>query len=77
LIEIVAGGLHKREIAGAGNSAEVLHQQSVESLPVESTEELNRVELKRELGLFSSVSVNVGSMIGKQRHWQVSSATDR
>jgi hypothetical protein len=65
LIAIVAGGLHRREITGAGNNQEVLPGQSAESLPTKSTEKLIKVELKRELGLFSAVNLNVGCMIGK------------
>lgn len=65
MIVIVAGGLHRREITGTGNSQEVLHGQSAESLPTKSTEELVKVQLKRELGLFSAVNLCVGCMIGK------------
>jgi len=61
----VAGGFHRREITGSGNSQEVLPGQSAESLPTKNTEELNKVQLKRELGLFSAVNLIVGCMIGK------------
>jgi hypothetical protein len=62
----VAGGLHNRGFTLTGNSVEVLPGQSTESLPTKSTEMLNKVQLKRELGLFSAVNLNVGCMIGKQ-----------
>jgi hypothetical protein len=52
-------------MTGVENSAVVVPGQSTESLPTKSTEELNKVELKRELGLFSAVNLNVGCMIGK------------
>jgi hypothetical protein len=65
LIAIVAGGLHRQEIAGAGKSQEVPPGQSAESLPTKSTEELTKVQLKRELGLFSAVNLTVGCMIGR------------
>ena len=65
MIAIVAGGLHRREIMGAGERQEVLPGQSAESLPTKSTEELVKVQLKRELGLFSAVNLSVGCMIGK------------
>jgi L-type amino acid transporter 9 len=59
-----ACGLHRREIMGAGERQEVLPGQSAESLPTKSTEELVKVQLKRELGLFSAVNLSVGCMIG-------------
>ena len=65
MIEIVAGAVHSRGITGDRKSKEVLHGQSAESLPTKSTEELIKVQLKRELGLFSAVNLNVGCMIGK------------
>ncbi|XP_021921609.1 b(0,+)-type amino acid transporter 1-like isoform X3 [Zootermopsis nevadensis] len=47
-----------------GNSAEVLPGRSTESFPAGSTEVLNKVELKRELGLFSAVNLTISCMIG-------------
>jgi hypothetical protein len=47
-----------------GNSTEVLPGKSTESLPNETTEVLGKVQLKRELGLFSAVNLTVGCMIG-------------
>ncbi|PNF29854.1 b(0,+)-type amino acid transporter 1 [Cryptotermes secundus] len=57
-------GLHNREVKLPGGSVEPFPGQSTESLPTRSTEMLNKVELKRELGLFSAVNLNVGCMIG-------------
>lgn len=70
----MAVGLHNREVKLPGNSAEVLPGQSTESLPTKSTEMLNKVELKRELGLFSAVNLNVGCMIGKQHRSEAPTA---
>jgi hypothetical protein len=66
----VAVGLRNREVRLPGNSVEGLPGQSTESLPTKSTEMLNKVELKRELGLFSAVNLNVGCMIGKQHRFE-------
>lgn len=57
-------GLHNREAKLTGKSVQDIPEQSTESLPTKSTEMLHKVELKRELGLFSAVNLNVGCMIG-------------
>jgi hypothetical protein len=62
----VAVGVHNREVKLTGKSVEDIPEQSTESLPTKSTDMQNKVELKRELGLFSAVSLNVGCMIGKR-----------
>jgi hypothetical protein len=49
-----------------GNSAEVHPGKSTESSPTRSTEVQSKVQLKRELGLFSAVNLTVGCMIGMQ-----------
>jgi hypothetical protein len=55
-----------------GKSAEVLPGQSTETLPSGSAEVLNKVELKRELGLFSAVNITIGCMIGMKHNFILS-----
>jgi hypothetical protein len=70
----VAGGLYSPQLRPTGSSGVDLPGQSTESLPTKSTEMLNKVELKRELGLFSAVNLNVGCMIGKHRTFEAITA---
>jgi hypothetical protein len=70
----VADGFRSREFQLGRTTVSVLPGQSAESLPARSTELLNKVELKRELGLFSAVNLNVGCMIGKRHRREVLTA---